>query len=113
MRDNVDLLRGTLDLFILKTLTWGPMHGLGISRWIENASQSQLQIEEGALYPALHRMEQRGWLIAEWGISDNNRRAKFYKLTPRGRKQYVAQLASWQRYTRVAATLLGATEGAA
>ncbi|MGQ0639650.1 MAG: PadR family transcriptional regulator [Gemmatimonadaceae bacterium] len=112
MPRNVDLLRGTLDLFILKTLTWGPMHGLAISRWIENASKSQLQIEEGALYPALHRMEQRGWLSAQWGISDNNRQAKFYSLTARGRKQFAAQLATWQRYTKVAATLLGATEAA-
>ena len=112
MRDSVDLLRGTLDLFILKTLTWGPMHGLAISRWIENASQSQLQIEEGALYPALHRLEQRGWLSAEWGITDNNRQAKFYRLTARGRKQYLTQLAAWRRYTKVAALLLSA-EGAA
>jgi transcriptional regulator len=108
MPDNVDLLRGTLDLFILKTLTWGPMHGLAISRWIESASKSQLQIEEGALYPALHRMEQRGLLSADWGVTDGNRQAKFYKLTPRGRKQYAAQLASWHRYTKVAATLLAA-----
>lgn len=112
MRDPVDLLRGTLDLFILKTLTWGPMHGLGISRWIEATSKSQLLIEEGALYPALHRMEQRGWLSAEWGLTDNNRQAKFYRLTALGRRQYGAQLATWQRYTRVAAALLSATERA-
>jgi transcriptional regulator len=109
MPANVDLLRGTLDLFILKTLTWGPMHGLAISRWIENASGSHLQIEEGALYPALHRMEQRGWLSADWGVSDSNRQAKFYSLTARGRKQYLQQLTSWQRYTKVAARLLAAT----
>lgn len=108
MPDNVDLLRGTLDLFILKTLTWGPMHGLAISRWIETASGSQLQIEEGALYPALHRMEQRGLLSADWGVTDGNRQAKFYKLTSRGRKHYAAQLANWHRYTKVAATLLAA-----
>jgi transcriptional regulator len=113
MPENVDLLRGTLDLFVLKTLTWGPMHGLAISRWIETTSKSQLQIEEGALYPALHRMEQRGWLSAEWGISDNNRQAKFYSLTPKGRKQFEQQLTAWQRYTKVAARLLAATEGAA
>ena len=112
MADNVDLLRGTLDLFILKTLTWGPMHGLAISRWIETASKSQLQIEEGALYPALHRMEQRGFLSAEWGLTDANRQAKFYKLTARGRRQYASQLAEWQRYTKVAATLLTAPQGA-
>jgi len=108
MPENVDLLRGTLDLFILKTLTWGPMHGLAISRWIDNASKSQLQIEEGALYPALHRMEQRGWLTADWGLTDSRRQAKFYRLTARGRKQYVSQLEAWNRYTKVAALLLSA-----
>jgi len=113
MPESVDLLRGTLDLFILKALTWGQMHGLAISRWIENASRAQLQIEEGALYPALHRMEQRGWLSAEWGITDNNRQAKFYSMTARGRKQYQQQLDSWQRYTKVAARVLAASGSAA
>ena len=108
MPENVDLLRGTLDLFILKTLTWGPMHGLAISRWIDNTSKSQLQIEEGALYPALHRLEQRGWLSAEWGLTDANRQAKFYRLTARGRKHFAAQLEAWNRYTKVAARLLSA-----
>lgn len=110
MAQDLDLLRGTLDLFILKTLSWGPMHGLAIVRWIEGASKSLLQIEEGALYPALHRMEQRGWLSAEWGVTDNNRRAKYYRLTPRGRKQFATQVSIWERYTRMAAALLAARE---
>jgi PadR family transcriptional regulator PadR len=110
MPENLELLRGTLDLFVLKTLTWGPMHGLAIVRWIENVTQSQLQIEEGALYPALHRMEQKGWLSAEWGVTDGNRSAKFYRLTARGRKQFVTQLSLWERYTKAAAMLLGARE---
>lgn len=110
MPQDLDLLRGTLDLFILKTLTWGPMHGLAILRWIERASKSQLQIEEGALYPALHRLEQRGWLSAEWGVTDNNRKAKYYRLTPQGRKQLATQLSIWQRYTTMAAALLSARE---
>lgn len=108
MADDLDLMRGTLDLFVLKTLTWGPMHGLAILRWIEQATQSVLQVEEGALYPALHRMEQKGWLASEWGVSENNRRAKFYKLTPLGRRQFTANLTTWQRYVSAASMLLTA-----
>ena len=74
----LDLLRGTLDVLILKTLTWQPMHGFGIARWIRDLTQGTLQIDDGALYPALHRLEHRGWVSSDWGISDNNRRAKFY-----------------------------------
>lgn len=96
---DLDLLRGTLDLLILKTLSWGPMHGLAVLRWIENVTGQRLQIEEGALYPALHRMEQRGWLDAEWGYSEQNRRAKFYRLTTQGRRQLAAELSKWARYT--------------
>jgi len=106
--DDLDLIRGTLDLFILKTLTWGPMHGLAILRWIEHVTDSGLQVEEGALYPALHRLEQKGLLDAEWGLTDANRRAKYYRLTPRGRKEYAARLATWERYTRVAAMVFSA-----
>ncbi len=86
------------------------MHGLAVVRWIERASNSRLQIEEGALYPALHRMEQKGWLDAEWGLTDQNRRAKFYRLTALGRRQFAAQRSVWERYTRVAAALLSARE---
>ena len=110
MPDNLELLRGTLDLFILKTLSWGPMHGLAILHWIERVTGSRFQIEEGALYPALHRMEEKGWLAAEWGVSDNNRRAKFYSLTSRGRKQLAVHVSLWERYVKAATMLLAAKE---
>ena len=113
MADELDLLRGTLDLFILKTLTWGPMHGLAIVRWIERVSESRLQVEEGALYPALHRMEQKGWLEAEWGLTDQNRRAKFYRLTRRGRVQLAGQTSTWERYVRAASLILAARSASA
>ena len=96
---DLDLLRGTLDLLILKTLSWGPMHGLAVLRWVEQVTGQQLQITEGALYPALHRMEQKGWLAAEWGYTERNREAKFYKLTAAGRRQLTAELSKWSRYT--------------
>jgi transcriptional regulator len=108
--DDLDLMRGTLDLFVLKTLTWGPMHGLAVLRWIEGVTHSALQIEEGALYPALHRMEQKGWLSAEWGVTENNRRAKFYRLTARGRRQFTTNLSIWERYISAAALVLSARE---
>ena len=113
MTEDLDLIRGTLDLFILKTLTWGPMHGLAILRWIERVTERQLQIEEGALYPALHRLEQKGWLEGEWGVTDANRRAKYYKLTPQGRKHYAARLSLWERYTRAATMVFSAKEAIA
>jgi PadR family transcriptional regulator PadR len=96
---DLDLLRGTLDLLILKTLSWGPMHGLAVLRWVEQVTGQRLQITEGALYPALHRMEQKGWLAAEWGYTERNREAKFYKLTAAGRRQLTAELSKWSRYT--------------
>jgi transcriptional regulator len=104
----VDLVRGTLDLLILKTLSWGPMHGLAVLRWIEQTTRAQLQIEEGALYPALHRMEEKGWLEAEWGYTERNRKAKFYRLTARGRKQLAAEHQRWTRYTSVVGLVLTA-----
>jgi transcriptional regulator len=108
---DLDLLRGTLDLLILKTLSWGTMHGLAVLRWIEQATGDRLQIEEGALYPALHRLEQRGWLEAEWGYTEKNRKAKFYRLTPAGRRQLTAELSKWARYTEAVDLVLTA-EGA-
>jgi transcriptional regulator len=96
---DLDLLRGTLDLLILKTLSWGPMHGLAVLRWVEQVTGQRLQITEGALYPALHRMEQKGWLGADWGYTERNREAKFYKLTAAGRRQLTAELSKWSRYT--------------
>jgi transcriptional regulator len=104
----LDLLRGTLDLLILKTLSWGPMHGLGVLRWIEQASAERLQITEGALYPALHRMEQRGWLGAEWGVTDRNREAKFYRLTAAGRRALAEQVTRWSDYTAAVGLVLAA-----
>ena len=108
---DLDLLRGTLDLLILKTLSWGPMHGLAVTRWIEGVTNARLQVEEGALYPALHRMEQRGWLDAEWGYTEKNRKAKFYRLSRAGRRQLVAELSKWSRYTE-AVSLVITAEGA-
>ncbi|GLC25683.1 PadR family transcriptional regulator [Roseisolibacter agri] len=96
--DRLNLLPGTLDVLVLKALTWGPRHGYAVARWLEDATGGALQIEEGALYHALHRLEQRGWVTAEWGVSESNRRAKYYTLDPAGRQQLVAQTATWTRY---------------
>jgi len=98
--NDLDLLQGTLDLLILKTLTWGPMHGYAVARWISDTTDDDLQIEEGALYTALHRMEKRGWLESEWGVSENNRKAKYYELTTLGRKQLRSQTDVFTRYAR-------------
>jgi PadR family transcriptional regulator, regulatory protein PadR len=95
---SLDLLKGTLDLLILKTLSWGPAHGYAVARWIEQVTDDVLQVEEGSLYPALHRLEKRGWIGAEWGLSDNNRRAKYYELTAEGRKHLRAESADWSRF---------------
>ena len=108
MAAELDLVRGTLDLMVLKALSWGPMHGLAALRWIERATNERLQIEEGALYPALHRMEQRGWLAAEWGYTDANRKAKFYRLTPSGRRQLTEELSRWSRYTEAVGLVITA-----
>lgn len=107
-RTDLDLIRGTFDLIILKTLSWGPMHGLGVLRWIEEITEQRLQIEEGALYPALHRLEQRGWLDSEWGYTENNRKAKYYRLTPQGRRQLAAEVSRWSRYTEAVGMILAA-----
>ena len=96
----VDILRGTLDLLLLKGLSWGPSHGYGVARWIEQATGDVLRVEEGSLYPALHRLELRGWIEAEWGMSENNRRAKYYRLTPAGRAQLRVETATWTRFAR-------------
>jgi len=105
-RPIIELLPGTLDLLVLKTLAWGPTHGLGVLRSIEQVTNGELQIEEGALYPALHRLEERGWLDAEWGVTDKNRRAKFYRLTTTGRRQLAAEVTRWSRYTNVVQLVL-------
>ncbi len=105
---NLDLLRGTFDLILLRTLAWGPRHGLDILRWIESTTHQGLQIEEGSLYPALHRLEHKGWLAADWGISENNRKAKYYRLTAAGRRQLTAELTRWARYTEMVALIIAA-----
>jgi PadR family transcriptional regulator PadR len=94
-----DVLQGTLDLLILKTLTLQPMHGWGVSQRIQQLSEGVLDVNQGSLYPALHRLEQKGWIASSWGTSENNRRAKFYQLTEVGEKELAAELASWERYT--------------
>jgi PadR family transcriptional regulator, regulatory protein PadR len=96
-KDKTDLLQGTLDLLILKTLQLGPMHGFGISTLIRQMSRDVLQVEQGSLYPALYRLEKQGWIASEWGVSENNRKAKFYQLTKAGRKQLVQETSEWER----------------
>ena len=91
------LLQGTVELLVLKTLSWGPMHGYGIASWIESATGDVLRVEEGSLYPALYRMARKGWISASWGVSENNRRAKFYRLTAEGRRQFREQTSGWER----------------
>jgi PadR family transcriptional regulator PadR len=93
-----EILRGTLDLLILKSLSWGPAHGYAVARWIQHATNDALAIGEGTLYPALHRLEERGAITASWGASENNRQAKFYSLTRNGRAQLRAEDANWRRY---------------
>jgi PadR family transcriptional regulator PadR len=105
----IDLLRSSLDLLVLKALSWGPMHGYGISEWIESATDDLLLLEEGTLYPALHRLERRGWVSAEWGVSDTNRRAKFYKMTAAGRARYRAEAPVWHRHADAIAVALRRT----
>jgi transcriptional regulator len=105
----LDLLQGTLDLLILKTLSWGPAHGYAIARWIQQLTREVLTVGEGSLYPALHRLEERGWIQSEWRRSDSNRRAKFYTLTPRGRLQLRAETASWGRFVNAVSNVLSAT----
>jgi PadR family transcriptional regulator PadR len=97
-RETNDLLHGTLDLLVLKTLSWGPMHGYGITKWIEQATKGKLEILDSALYKALHRLEDASAIATEWGISDTNRRAKYYSLTARGRQLLRAETATWRRY---------------
>jgi transcriptional regulator len=105
-----DILRGTFDLLILKALSWGPAHGYAVARWIETATGDALEIGEGTLYPALHRLEERDWIAARWGPSENNRRAKFYSLTRAGRAQLRVETDNWRRY---AAAIFAALEAPA
>jgi len=94
----VELVRGTLDLLVLKALSWEPVHGYAVTRWIRSRTDGTVEVEDGALYQALYRMERRGWIAAEWGMSENNRRAKFYALTPRGRRELEKGTRDMRRY---------------
>ena len=109
--ENLPLLQGTLDILVLKALTSEPLHGYAIARWIRETTDDALQIEEGALYTALHRLEKRGWLESDWGLSENNRRAKFYGLTESGMKQLRKGSRAWDRYAEAVSKVLGMPEG--
>ena len=107
-----DVLQGTLDLMVLKTLdTLGAMHGYGIAQRIQQVSENLLQLNQGTLYPALLRLEQKGWIASRWGVSDNNRRARFYSLTKSGKKQLARETEDWQRIAGVMGRMLGTEEG--
>ena len=108
MGKQIDLLQGTLDLLILKSLALGPMHGYGISQRIEQLSRGVLQVPQGSLYPALHKLEQQASIASEWGTSDNGRKAKFYSLTRAGQRQLAAETANWDKLTGAIALVLGA-----
>ncbi len=100
------MLHGTLDALILKTLTWSARHGYGIARWIEDATDKRVTVEEGSLYPALYRMERRGWIDAEWGMSELGRKAKFYRITPKGRRQLAADIEQWSQFAAAVSKVL-------
>ena len=104
---NSEMVQGTLDMLILRTLVMGPAHGHTIAHVIEHTSDNVLEVEQGSLYPALHRLEDRGWLAAYWGLSENNRKAKFYKLTPAGRKQLVAEAGRWRQMVEAIGRVMG------
>ena len=105
---DVSLMRGTLDLLILKALSWGPRHGYAVAEWINTVTDGDLLVEEGPLYTALHRLEKNEWLTAEWGYSDNNRRAKYYQLSRTGRAELKAEMTTWDRYARAVGKALSA-----
>ena len=106
---DLDLLKGTLDVMVLKALSWGAMHGFGIARWIRSTTDDVLQIEDSALYPALHRMEHRGFIEADWRLTENKRRAKYYKLTTKGRQQLRVRASIWDQYSTAVTKVLHAT----
>ena len=110
-QDRMDVLQGTLDMLILQTLQWGPQHGLRIAQGIRQRSEELLRIEAGSLYPALHRLEQRGWLKAEWKVTDKGQRAKFYRLTASGSRQLTAEQGKWERLVKAIGLVMRPTEG--
>jgi transcriptional regulator len=103
---SLPLLKGTLDLLVLKTLSWGPMHGFAIASWLESRSDGELGVDDSALYQALHRLEGRGYVEATWGVTENNRQARYYRLTAAGRRQLDAEADTWERYARVVGRIL-------
>jgi PadR family transcriptional regulator, regulatory protein PadR len=109
--DRVDLIYGALDMLILRTLLWGPTHGHGIAKSIERMSEDALKVEHGSLYPALQRLLQEGWIEADWGVSDKNQRAKFYRLTAAGRRKLNAETSRWDRFVRAVTGVLHPAEG--
>jgi PadR family transcriptional regulator, regulatory protein PadR len=110
MADKLDVIQGTLDLLILRTLQWGPQHGHGIGQVIRARTDDLLQVEHGSLYPALHRLQREGWIKSEWGVTENNQRAKFYRLTPAGKKQLAAEESRWNLFVKTVARLLRSQE---
>jgi len=110
MPRTVDLLQGTLDLLILKTLSWGPAHGYAVARWIETLTGEVLRVGEGSLYPSLHRLEERGWVESSWQISTTKRRTKVYRLTPKGRQQLKAETGTWSQFVDAVAKVLKTEE---
>lgn len=108
--EKTDLLQGTLDLLILKVVALGPVHGYGIAQRIRQISRDVLQVQQGSLYPALHRLEKRGWIAADWGESDNRRQARFYRLSAKGRKQLAAEEATWNRLSKAVGLILQTAE---
>ena len=111
MPDKIDLLQGTLDMLVLQTLQWGPQHGYGITRAIRTQSSEVLQVETGSLYPALHRLERQGWVKAEWDITDTNQRARFYRLTPAGKKQLLRERDRWEQLVAGIGSVLNPAKG--
>jgi PadR family transcriptional regulator len=110
-RESLDLIKGTLDMLVLKALSFGTLHGYAISRWVRERTSGVLGIEDAALYQALHRLQRRGWIEAEWGLSENNRRAKFYELTAKGRKQLQAEDTQWRQYAEAVFSVLDTEPG--
>ncbi len=104
--DRIELVYGSLDMLILRTLLGGPTHGHGIAKSIERMSEDKLRVEHGSLYPALQRLQQKGWVTSEWGVTKNNQRAKFYRLTSRGRRQLTAETSRWERFVRAVSGVL-------
>jgi PadR family transcriptional regulator, regulatory protein PadR len=104
----IELVQGTLDMLVLKALSWGPMHGYAVARWLQETTDGALLVEEGSLYPALHRMTKRGWVEPEWGVSENKRRAKYYTLTAAGRSRLRAEQGAWARTTEAIGKVMGA-----